>query len=68
MKNRVHIFAFFAESVNDRADGVGDSAREHKAESDGSHSLNGGREVDGDAPAHSDIADHRKDRILLPGQ
>lgn len=49
----------FTYAVDNCADGVGDTAREHKSESHGAHSRNGGGEVDGDAPAHTDVEYHR---------
>jgi hypothetical protein len=59
MEDRVQIFMLFAYAVNDRADGVGDTARKHKTESDGTPALNGGGEIDGYAPSHSNVKDHR---------
>lgn len=60
VKNRVHIAAFFAESVEYSADGIEDSADKQKRESSCTDCLIrclGGENYD---PADADVAHHRE--------
>ena len=61
VKDGMDVSVLFAESVKHRSDGVCDASREHKSKSDLAHSRYCGGEVNGNAPSHPDVADHRKD-------
>ena len=65
MENGVHPLPLFAQSIEDRADGIGNAAEKQEQEArDGQYLDHHPAEGD-DGPAHADVADHGEDAVLL---
>ena len=65
MENRMDVAMFFADSVKNSSNSVGNAAAKKQEKAGQGNRLNGYLCRKNNTPTHADIADHRKFRVLF---